>query len=96
MTNLDIYKELLSEIIKSKVVTFGDLAVKKVRHIGALKLDSAGNVTDITGDPIAVLREVLLKFEELSGKTSTIFSKSIIKAIKDKHPDLDLPKEFYD
>ncbi len=95
MTTEEIYKELLTEIIKSKMKLFGDLVVNKIRSIKNLFVDLNGNVTSISGDPEIILREVLQEYRKLSGEFANILAKVIMIGIMQKYPDFNLPEEFY-
>ena len=95
MTTEEIYKELLTEIIKSKMKLFGDLVVNKIRSIKNLFVDLNGNVTSISGDPEIILREVLQEYRKLSGEFANILAKVIMIGRMQKYPDFNLPEEFY-
>lgn len=94
MTKDEMYCELLTTLIKSKVKVFGDLAVRKARTVTSITIDDTGTATKVTGDPVEAVRGILRKFEEISGATSTILAKNTIRAVKSKYPELDLPPDL--
>ncbi|OGH10622.1 MAG: hypothetical protein A2857_01710 [Candidatus Levybacteria bacterium RIFCSPHIGHO2_01_FULL_36_15] len=62
------YLNLFSELIKKQIVVLGpDITLAKVRSVGGITIDTAGNVTRIEGDPKALLSKLINQFIELSG-----------------------------
>ena len=88
------YVELIEAILADKRRAFGPLVATKVAGIAGLSLGKDGHVLAITGDPVQVTRAVVLVFETLAGKSSTVFTKKAIAPVRARYPQLALPPEL--
>lgn len=94
MENKAVYKEIIEKIVKSKIKVFGVAAIKKLGGVTTVKFDSEGNVLSMSGKPMEIISLILSKFEEISGKTSTINCRSAIRKIVEENPGLELPPQL--
>jgi len=85
------YVEIADAIMQGKVKAFAQLAINKGKSVKGLGVDDSGKVLSISGDGKKVIAELLEKFEEIAGKTSTITARMAIMNIKSKYPKLALP-----
>ena len=91
MRDLQAYKELATVIVTNKVAAFGAVAVRKANAVSGLKVDDKGNAVQIDGDPVAVLDELVLTYERMAGRTSTVLTKRYVEFVLKKYPGLELP-----
>jgi len=62
------YKRLLTEVIKKQMIILGpEITLSKARDVKGLKVDNDGNVTDMTGPPEELIKELINQFVQLSG-----------------------------
>ena len=94
MENEEAYKEILNAIIASKVVGVGKLAIKAVKDVGGVIVDSDGNVLQFTAEPVDVIWKITQRYEEISGPISTSLIKSVMVGFWYKYPNLKLPEEL--
>lgn len=94
MASEKAYKEILIRILEDKTRAFGELAIVKAKHIEGLKITESGKIISIEGNPKEIIHNLLVQYEKIAGKSSTIFAKIAIHDIKSKYPDLDLPEEL--
>jgi len=95
MENEQAYKEVINTIIESKVKAFGQLAINKAKIINGLTVDDQGNVGSISGDPKTVIHNLLITYEEICGRVSTISARTVTARLRrNKYPNLELPKEL--
>lgn len=67
-TSLDDYKKLMSELIKKQIIILGpDISLAKARGVAGLKVADDGSITEIVGDPKAILSQLIDEFVSLSG-----------------------------
>mgnify|MGYP006908203975 CR=1 FL=1 len=74
---MDKYTALAQDIIdKQKVVLGPDIAVLKARSVSGIKVNDAGEVTAITGDPMQAVSHLVDAYVDLSGQIvkSTLLS----------------------
>lgn len=88
-----LYRNLLTEILRGKLELFGEVALRRARGVSGLRVGDDGRVLHVDGDGLATLLEVLLVFERLSGRASTISARTVVRrmGLADRHPDLELP-----
>lgn len=85
MAQLPKYKQLISEFIRQQMVVMGpDLAISIANRASGLEVDHKGAVTNITGDPTLVLRNLMSEFLKLSPSLSPYF----VSMIFSKYPDI--------
>jgi hypothetical protein len=94
MENQQAYQEIINTIIESKVRAFGRLAIDKAKIINGLNIDDQGNVISVSDEPKTVIHNLLVTYEEICGRVSTISARTVIMRLKNKYPNLDLPKEL--
>ena len=94
MENEQAYTEVINTIIASKVKAFGRLAIDKAKTINGLNIDEQGNVVALFGSPQTIIHNLLITYEEICGKVSTISARTVIIRLRRKYPDLELPKEL--
>jgi hypothetical protein len=81
----DQYKALMTEIIKKQIVILGpDISVLKARNVKSIEVSDDGTVTEISGDPQAVLQQLIDEYVALSGQ----IVKNILGSIMDKYPEI--------
>lgn len=77
-------KRIFTEIIKRQMAILGpDITIAKVRNVPGIKIDEAGQVTNLEGDPQILLSELINQFVELSG----LIIKKTMESILMSHPD---------
>jgi hypothetical protein len=94
MENEQAYKEIINTIIESKLIAFGRLAIDKARIINGLTVDNQGNVVSFSDDPKTVIHNLLITYEEICGRVSTISARVVTARLRKKYPNLELPKEL--
>lgn len=79
------YIALTSEIIAKQTVILGpDISILKARSVEGLTVGDDGKVTDIKGDPKAVLQQLVNTYVELSG----MIVKNALGSIFEKYPGI--------
>lgn len=62
------YKKIFTELIKKQMVVLGpDITLAKVKNVQGVEVNENGEVTNINGDPQAILQLLINQFVELSG-----------------------------
>ncbi len=62
------YKILLSEVIKKQIVILGpDITLAKARNVKGLTVLDDGTVTEISGEPQTITKDLINQFVQLSG-----------------------------
>ena len=62
------HKKLLTDVIKKQIVILGpDITLVKARNVRGLTVADDGSVTEMTGDPQEVTKQLIDQFMELSG-----------------------------
>jgi chemotaxis protein CheY-P-specific phosphatase CheC len=88
MVNIEEYKSMLSELIKKQVVMLGpSVALGKAKKVEGLQIDDQGNVTNITGDPKQVLKDLANEYMEISSQ----IAQNTIEALLNKYPGIESP-----
>lgn len=90
----DPWLALFTELVQSKMGLFGKLAVAKASAVEGLSVDDAGVITAYRGDPGALLKSLLAKYEEIAGRVSTIFMLVTIRRYAELHPEMGIPPEL--
>ncbi|MBI5507746.1 MAG: hypothetical protein HY903_03220 [Deltaproteobacteria bacterium] len=87
------YREIITDIMRTKVSLFGAAAVRRARAIAGLQVNDTGVVTELTGDPLTILSALLASFEQLSGKISTVSARTSVRrlGVRERYPDIELP-----
>jgi len=79
------YLAITSEIIAKQSIILGpDMAILKARGVSELTVGDDGKVTNINGDPRAVLQKLVNTYVELSG----LIVKNALGSIFEKYPDI--------
>jgi len=94
MESEQAYKEIINTIIKSKITAFGRLAIDKAKIINGMTVDEQGNVVSFSDDPKTVIHNLLITYEEICGRVSTISARTVTVKLRKKYPNLELPKEL--
>ena len=85
MANTEEYSNLINEILAKQIVILGpDIVLIKAKNVEGLKLDAAGKVIAIEGDPQAVLQRLIDEYISLSG----MIVKNILHPVLAKYPDI--------
>lgn len=73
------YKKIFTELIKKQMIVLGpDITLAKVKNVQGVQINDQGEVTDIQGDPQALLQLLINQFVELSGAIVKKTMESII------------------
>lgn len=89
MTNIEEYKNMLSELIKKQVVMLGpSVALGKAKKVAGLEVDEQGNVINITKDPKQVLKDLANEYMEISSQ----IAQNTIEALLNKYPNIEKPQ----
>ena len=91
MSDAAIYAKFIDAIIADKVRVFGQAALERARQTPGLKLDDSVHTVIIHGNPKVVMKEILVQFEKIGGKVSSIMARKSLYNLKLKYPDIDLP-----
>ncbi len=76
---------IITEIIAKQSIILGpDIALLKARSVVGLIVDDKGIVTDIKGDPNAILQQLINTYVELSG----MIVKNALGSIFEKYPEI--------
>jgi hypothetical protein len=79
------YKNLINDIIAKQTLVLGpDIVMLKAKNVPGLKLNGAGQVDSIAGDPQAVLQTLVDEYISLSGQ----IVKNILNPVFAKYPDI--------
>ena len=79
------YINLINDIITKQTLILGpDIVLMKAKNIPELKLDTAGKVLNIDGDPQVVLQKLIDEYIGLSGQ----IVKNILTPVFAKYPDI--------
>ncbi len=74
------YKKMLSDLIKKQMVMLGpNIALDKARKVPGLKVDDAGEVLDMDGDPRQVLKGVANEYMALSGQIAQMTLNTLLE-----------------
>jgi hypothetical protein len=79
------YKNLINDIIAKQTLILGpDIVMLKAKNVPGLKLNDAGQVESLAGDPQAVLQTLVDEYISLSGQ----IVKNILNPVFAKYPDI--------
>jgi len=81
MDDKHVIMDLLTELVKNKMAIFGEGAVRKVQQLPHLVVDNSGTVVSISGDLEQAVKDVFLVYEKISGRTSTISGRILLKKL---------------
>lgn len=88
MADVDIYKSMLTDLIKKQMVMLGpNVALGTARKVNGLTVSEDGSVTEIMGDPQTVMEGVANSYMNLSGQIAQM----TLKTILEKYPGLKQP-----
>lgn len=69
MDQIEQYKGMMSEIIAKQSIILGPgMAVMRAQKVTEIKVNEAGVVTAINGDPAQALEKLIASYVELSGE----------------------------
>lgn len=81
------YKNLITEIVRKQMDILGpEMAVRKAGNVAGLSVNEDGSVKTISGDPQAVLQNLVNEYILLSGE----IVKNILGPVFAKYPDIKL------
>lgn len=85
MDDITMYKEFVTDIISTQSIILGPtIAVLKAQNIEGLVVDGAGNVIEISSDPVIVVHELVGAYVDLSGE----IVRQALKSVFAKYPTL--------
>jgi len=83
------YKKLMTEVVQKQAVILGpDIAIMKARNVSELAVADDGSVTEINGDPQAVLQKLIDEYVALSG----LIVKKTMEPLLKKYPSVRVDK----
>ena len=94
MENEQAYKEIINTIIESKISAFGRVAIDKAKVINGMTIDDKGNAVSFSDEPKTVIHNLLITYEEICGRVSTISARTVTTRLRNKYPNLELPNEL--
>jgi hypothetical protein len=84
------YNKLITEIVKKQVDILGpDIAINKANKVAGLSVSDTGEVKSISGDPQAILQNLVNEYISLSGE----IVKNILGPVFAKYPNIKLNLE---
>ncbi len=87
MGSSEDYQKLITEIIRKQTDILGpDIALRKAKNVLGLKVNDAGEVQKIEGDPQSVLQKLVEEYISLSGQ----IVKNILGPVFAKYPEIKL------
>ncbi|OGL87628.1 hypothetical protein A3I42_03760 [Candidatus Uhrbacteria bacterium RIFCSPLOWO2_02_FULL_49_11] len=85
------YQNLLTELIKKQVVILGpDIAVMKARNVSGLTVADDGTVTQMNGNPVDLINQLIEQYVSLSG----LIVKKAMEPLLSKYPSLAIGKNL--
>lgn len=85
MSDIDQYKQLMSDVIKKQIVILGpQIALLKARNVQGVIVSDQGEVTDIQGDPQEALQKLVNEYVSLSGE----IVKKAMEPLLNKYPSI--------
>ncbi len=85
MGTIDDYKRVISEIIQKQMVILGpDIALLKARNVMGVSVGSDGVVTNLEGEPSALLQKLIDEYVALSG----LIVRKAMEPLLQKYPQL--------
>lgn len=94
MDQAEVYRQVLTAIVKGKVNAFGKVAITKAREVGSLTIDDAGNAIAIAGDPVSAIERLLEIYKRQAGDVAVKSARMHVARILAAHPGLRLPAEL--
>lgn len=94
MDQAEVYRQVLTAIVKGKVNAFGKVAITKAREVGSLTIDDAGNAIAIAGDPVSAIEQLLAIYKRQAGDVAVKSARMHVARILAAHPGLRLPAEL--
>ena len=87
MSDLEDYKNLITEIVKKQMDILGpEIALSRAHNVKGLGIGSGGEVKSLEGDPQAVLQKLIDGYIALSGE----IVKNILGPVFAKYPTIKL------
>lgn len=85
MVPVQTYKKFLTEFVRKHMVIFGaNIAREIAQSVPGLIVDDTGEVTAISGQPIASLQKLVTKYQELSEPVALLQFRLLL----DKYADI--------
>ncbi len=86
MADADVYKNIVSDLIKKQMIILGpDIALSTAQKVQGLTIDKDGNVTEISGDPKAIMEGVTSEYIKFSGE----IAQTTLNAVLEKYPEIE-------
>lgn len=87
--NNNDFKNLVTEVIQKQAVILGpDIAIMKARNVSEITVTGDGTVTEVKGDPQAVLQKLIDEYVALSG----LIIKKALEPLLQKYPKVRVSK----
>lgn len=89
MGDINTYKTLLTDLIRTQMVMLGpNVALGTAKKVNGLTIGTDGTVSEIVGEPGAVLEAVVNSYTNLSGQIAQMTFKRILE----KYPEVKQPE----
>ncbi|MCL6472278.1 MAG: hypothetical protein K6T91_05635 [Firmicutes bacterium] len=88
MDKQQIYKEMITDIVKKKFSLYGQALVSKISATGLVNLSPDGEVIAISGDPKKALEGVLGVFKEIAGNVGVTSAVTALKVFSMKYAEV--------
>src|SRR5688500_6126995 len=84
MTPISNYKKFLTELVRKHMAILGpNISRDAALQVPGLSIDSSGEVTDITGDPILVLQDLVNGYMTLCAPVTQLILYNLLEAAPD-------------
>jgi tetrahydromethanopterin S-methyltransferase subunit C len=92
MVPAQTYKKFFTELVRRHMVIFGaNIARDIASQTTGLKVDSTGEVTDISGSPVAILQMLVSQYQELSEPVALLQLRLLLNEYKDIYLEYNQP-----
>ncbi|MDI6715777.1 MAG: hypothetical protein QME63_02385 [Actinomycetota bacterium] len=88
MDKQQIFKEMISEIIKKKFSLYGQVLITKISSTGTINISPSGEVIAINTDPKRALESILNVFKEISGNVGVTSAITALKVYSLKNAEV--------
>ncbi len=87
---MDLYKQIITNIIKEQQYIIGPLAVTQANKVPGLHIESVDNVS-LEGDGKTIIQNLVERYSKLFGQASVQICKEAIEPLQGKLQPQDLP-----
>ena len=85
MIPISNYKKFVTELVRRHMSILGPNIARDVAlHVPGLTIDASGEATDISSDPLLVIKDLANGFDRLSGQVSQL----LLYTVLEEHPDV--------